>query len=431
MRLPVLLVLTLLVFAGCAAKTNTSSSTDAPANGFVDPTCDLPSTVPAAPANPRVVLNTTLGNITLEVFREQVPVTANNFLQHVRDGVFDGTKFHRIITNFMMQGGDPNSKDADPANDGQGGAGSPIEDEFHWKLRHDAKGVVSMANRGPNTGTSQFFITFAPTTHLDDKHAIFAKVVDGMAVVDRVQAEAASQSGTPRVAVVLNKATILDPAPASGGPLGLALWTPDPKNNAAGGATRFLLVASNKADRSVPVCVDFTAPDGVTVRVEPGHASFDLPAGQRHAFVVEARLGDAAPDEALIVAKLRTVGATATQELTAVRVAAGPKAGDGNSVVVDYIGLNTDGRLFDTSVKDAAERAKAAEFGSAVKGSYAPITFQLPGGAIKGFEALMRETPEGGSSAVRVAPADAYGASGTHQLAGRTLMFQLEIRDVK
>lgn len=413
--------------AGCAAKTSPPSGT----TDFVDPACNLPATIPSAPANPRVLLNTSLGNITLEVFREQVPVTANNFLGHVRDGVYDGTRFHRIISNFMMQGGDPNSRDDDPSNDGQGGAGEPIPDEFHWKLRHDRKGIVSMANRGPNTGTSQFFITFAPTPHLDDKHAIFAQVVDGMAVVDRVAAEAASQSGTPRVPVVLHKATVLDPAPATGGPLGLTLWTPDPANNAAGGTTRFLVVAGNTADRSVPVCVDFTAPSGVTVRTEAAYGAFDLPAGQRRAFLVEARFGDGAPDQADIQAKLRTVGANTTLQLQATKVPAGPLPSDGDKVVVDYIGLQVDGRLFDTSIKDAADRARAAGFAGAGRGSYQPITFELPGGAIAGFERLMRETPEGGSNAGRIAPEDAYGTSGSHQLAGRTLMFELEIRDVQ
>src|ERR1051325_10687735 len=96
------------------------------------------STGPPA-ANPLVTLQTTEGNLTIEVKRNEVPATAENFLKLVRSGFYDGTRFHRIVKDFMMQGGDPNSKDGDPTNDGQGGPGYTIPDEFHRLLRHEGK----------------------------------------------------------------------------------------------------------------------------------------------------------------------------------------------------------------------------------------------------------------------------------------------------
>src|SRR5688572_13072529 len=116
------------------------------------------------------------GDIKIELFAKQAPVTVNNFVFLARDGYFDGTTFHRVIPDFMVQGGDPTGT-------GTGGPGYRIPDEFHPELRHDGPGVLSMANAGPNTGGSQFFITHVATPWLDDRHAVFGEVVDGMEVI--------------------------------------------------------------------------------------------------------------------------------------------------------------------------------------------------------------------------------------------------------
>ena len=120
------------------------------------------------------------GTIRIRLFAEEAPQTVNNFVFLARDGYFDGTTFHRVIEGFMAQGGDPTGT-------GAGGPGYTISDEFHPDLRHDRPGILSMANAGPNTGGSQFFITHVATPWLDDRHAVFGEVVEGMDVVNAIR----------------------------------------------------------------------------------------------------------------------------------------------------------------------------------------------------------------------------------------------------
>jgi peptidyl-prolyl cis-trans isomerase B (cyclophilin B) len=121
-------------------------------------------------------LRTERGDIKVRLFAEEAPETVNNFVFLAREGYYDGTTFHRVIPDFMVQAGDPTGT-------GAGGPGYEIRDEFHPSLKHDKPGILSMANRGPNTGGSQFFITHAATPWLDGRHAIFGEVVEGMDVV--------------------------------------------------------------------------------------------------------------------------------------------------------------------------------------------------------------------------------------------------------
>jgi cyclophilin family peptidyl-prolyl cis-trans isomerase len=125
-------------------------------------------------------LVTEKGTIRIRLFSEEAPETVNNFVSLARDGYFDGTTFHRVIEGFMAQGGDPTGT-------GTGGPGYSIPDEFHPGLRHDKPGVLSMANAGPNTGGSQFFITHVATPWLDDRHAVFGEIVEGMDVVNAIR----------------------------------------------------------------------------------------------------------------------------------------------------------------------------------------------------------------------------------------------------
>ena len=128
----------------------------------------------------RATISTNRGDIVVELYPEHAPKTVNNFVVLARDGFYDGIVFHRVISNFMVQGGDPTGT-------GSGGPGYKFEDEFdNNPLRHE-RGVLSMANAGPNTNGSQFFITHTPQPHLDNRHTVFGRVVDGMDVVDAIQ----------------------------------------------------------------------------------------------------------------------------------------------------------------------------------------------------------------------------------------------------
>ena len=122
------------------------------------------------------VLDTDKGEIRLRLFADKTPKTVNNFVFLSRQGFYNGTIFHRVIKDFMAQGGDPTGT-------GRGGPGYSFADEFQPSLRHDKPGVLSMANAGPNTNGSQFFITHVPTPWLDGKHSVFGQVVDGMDVL--------------------------------------------------------------------------------------------------------------------------------------------------------------------------------------------------------------------------------------------------------
>jgi len=127
-----------------------------------------------------VVIETDKGNIELELYAQHAPKTVNNFVFLAREGFYDGISFHRVISNFMVQGGDPTGT-------GMEGPGYRFEDEIQGNpLKHE-KGALSMANAGPNTNGSQFFITHAPQPHLNGAHTVFGKVIEGQDVVDSIQ----------------------------------------------------------------------------------------------------------------------------------------------------------------------------------------------------------------------------------------------------
>ncbi len=152
----------------------------------------------------RARLETDKGTIVLDLFADKVPNTVNNFVFLARQGFYDGTFFHRVIKDFMVQGGDPTGT-------GTGGPGYKFKDEFDSSLKHDQPGRLSMANAGPNTNGSQFFITHVPTPWLDRKHSVFGQVVDGMDVVNAIPARDPSQRNAPAVKII--KVTIEESAP--------------------------------------------------------------------------------------------------------------------------------------------------------------------------------------------------------------------------
>jgi peptidyl-prolyl cis-trans isomerase A (cyclophilin A) len=167
--------------------------------------------------NVTATLHTNKGDIEVELYDERAPRTVDNFVGLATGGqewtdpesgeevegepLYDDVVFHRIINDFMIQGGDPTGT-------GRGGPGYQFDDEFHDELRHDDAGVLSMANSGPNTNGSQFFITLGPQPHLDDRHAVFGKVTDGMDVVEEIGNVETDANDRPREDVVLESVSV-------------------------------------------------------------------------------------------------------------------------------------------------------------------------------------------------------------------------------
>lgn len=147
------------------------------------------------------VIETNYGTMEIELFEDKAPITTKNFIDLAQKGFYDGLTFHRVIDGFMIQGGDPKG-------DGSGGPGYTIKDEFHLQLKHSKAGIISMANRGPDTGGSQFFITLAATPHLDGKHAVFGEIVKGMDVLKEIGKVETDAMDKPVEPVIMEKVTI-------------------------------------------------------------------------------------------------------------------------------------------------------------------------------------------------------------------------------
>jgi len=183
----VLVPAVVLAAAGCgsAAPEGCSSANEA---GAVPKSYDSPPALTIDPSNRYVAtFETERGNIIAELFTADAPNTVNNFVFLARDGFYDNSTFHRVLPGFMAQGGDPTGT-------GSGGPGYRFGDEFSPNLRHDGSGVLSMANAGPNTNGSQFFITYAATPHLDGLHSVFGKVTEGLDVLNSLTPRDPQQS---------------------------------------------------------------------------------------------------------------------------------------------------------------------------------------------------------------------------------------------
>ncbi|MCE5285241.1 MAG: peptidylprolyl isomerase [Pelosinus sp.] len=151
--------------------------------------------------NSIAVFETSKGTFKIELFEDKAPKTTKNFIDLANKGFYNNLIFHRVIDGFMIQGGDPKGT-------GMGGPGYEIPDEFSPDLKHSGPGILSMANAGPNTGGSQFFITLAATPWLDNHHSVFGKVVEGMDVVNAIGKVKTGAQDRPVEPVIMNKVTI-------------------------------------------------------------------------------------------------------------------------------------------------------------------------------------------------------------------------------
>ena len=157
------------------------------------------STPPAMQIDPKkqykAHMETDKGTMVIELFADKTPMTVNNFVFLSREGFYDGVIFHRVIGNFMAQGGDPTGT-------GRGGPGYKFGDEFDASLKHDKRGILSMANAGPATNGSQFFITHGPTPHLNGKHTVFGVVVEGLDVLMSIPERDPGNVNAPAVKII-------------------------------------------------------------------------------------------------------------------------------------------------------------------------------------------------------------------------------------
>jgi peptidyl-prolyl cis-trans isomerase A (cyclophilin A) len=224
--LAIILACTLVLAAGCSAQNNAGQSASdkkAPAEKAGDATKAAAAAKQTAAKGELklekgtyAIFDTTMGTVTARLYANRAPKTVANFVglatgtkeftdpktkEKAKRNYYDGLVFHRVIPNFMIQGGCPLSN-------GTGGPGYQFEDEFHPELKHNKPGILSMANAGPGTNGSQFFITDAPTPHLDNRHSVFGEVVDGMDVVNKIARTEKGPRDTPKTPVVMNTVTI-------------------------------------------------------------------------------------------------------------------------------------------------------------------------------------------------------------------------------
>ena len=191
-----MLCTSMLLMTGCSGSAGTPAPNGKPAPKAEN---DKPVTPPAK--NRIARFETNKGTFRIELFEDKAPITTKNFIDLATKGFYDGVIFHRVIDGFMIQGGDPTGT-------GRGGPGYRIPDEFHPDLKHDSAGILSMANAGPNTGGSQFFITLGPTPHLNNRHAVFGKVIEGLDVVKAIGKVVTNAADRPVEDVVMKKVTI-------------------------------------------------------------------------------------------------------------------------------------------------------------------------------------------------------------------------------
>lgn len=433
-----------LALAGCAepaplkdpAKNETPPGTGTGTDGGVGATsCDDADVADPGPTaeKPQVRVVTSEGAFTVELEREKAPVTVNNFLDLACSGSYDGTLFHRVIgpaktppDGFMIQGGDPNSRDADPSNDGGGGPGYVIPDEFNPTLRHEGPGILSMANAGPNTGGSQFFVTLASTRYLDDRHSVFGKVVEGMEVVRAIGSVQTNEDDRPLSPVSVTRVEVLEATPYTAEHALQVVPLVPVKKAEAGRAVRFAVVVQNDGNVRENVNVTATAPPGWTVSSEEGVVN----AGTGRVFFVSVTPGAEATGANAVGIKASSPAAQGEGSVRVDIATLGAQVGQGDQVTANYAGVLADGRLFDTSMAAVGGNADLVPFGFTPKPSYQSFPFTVGSGVIQGFTDLAVTAKEGETVTGYIPAAKAYGERGQHRLAGRDLVFELEILKV-
>lgn len=191
LRSIILCVVLAIAMAGCGSQSEPANPTPSYSKNATEKEKEKGTQMSTDQAGGSVAtINTNHGSIRIQLFPSEAPKTVDNFVKLSKDGFYDGVIFHRVIPNFMIQGGDPTGT-------GMGGPGYQFEDEFHPSLVFDSAGYLAMANSGPNTNGSQFFITTVPTPHLNGAHTIFGRVLEGQDVADAISNLATGAGNKP------------------------------------------------------------------------------------------------------------------------------------------------------------------------------------------------------------------------------------------
>lgn len=320
---------------------------------------------------------TTLGEIYVQLEFEKVPMTVGNFValaegkmpnsgKELGTPFYNGTVFHRVIPNFMIQGGDPQGT-------GMGGPNYKFPDEFHPDLRHEGAGILSMANSGPGTNGSQFFITHTATPHLDNRHSVFGKVVSGQDIVVAIGNVDKGAQDRPNTDVVLQKVTIIRKGAAA---------------EAFDGMVAFNAVQEKSKKEA-----------------------------EAKAKALEADL-----------AKYKKMGTTTESGLIYIveKKGNGPKPLESQTVLMNYAGYFLDGKLFDTSIKEVAEKNDMLDPNRPYEPF--PVTFGSQARVIEGWKEAMKYMRVGTKLKVIIPPALAYGDRQMGPIpANSTLVFDMEM----
>ncbi|MGB1696805.1 MAG: peptidylprolyl isomerase [Thermoplasmatota archaeon] len=394
-----------MALAGC---TNNEAGTD---ELWTKAECTVDRPLPK-----EATMQTNMGDIRLSLHEYRAPITVANFVDLAESGYYDGVPFHRIIDDFMMQGG-------------QGAPGvENIPDEIVPTLHHEAKGTLSMANAGPNTGSSQFFVTFGETAWLNGKHTVFGRTVEGFDVLDAVNANAKTSSPEE---VVMETVAIRQPTADEITEDPFSFWTP---NTALAGETgrafEFITTLRNDGPVAVPYCLEAQSEEGLVAVVEAERTSGYIAPGEQLSILVQVQK-EAATGGFDLVAK--TIGTESRTSFSVADATYGKAAEDGLTIEFDVVGVTDDGRLFWTTLEDAALGAVARdstfEGSFQMQPSYGPVAFQLSyPGLVKGFydAALGLQEHESGASRFHWDLGyGEYNSNNRHALASQYLVFEI------
>jgi peptidyl-prolyl cis-trans isomerase A (cyclophilin A) len=384
---------------------------------------------------PRAYVATSKGTFVIELAQEEAPRLVDAFLNLTAHSFYDGTRFHRLVRDSFIQGGDPNSRTEDRSGWGFGGPGYALPDEFNAALRHDAPGTVSMATPGIDAVGSQFFVTLGPAPSLDDRFPVIGYVVAGMDVVRAIGAGAivgGGADGQPVDPVTIAHITVVPPDTSGQVRRGVDAAAALPSRVVPPGLnSTAVVVVRNTGNARDTVQLTAAALPGWQVRFDP--PSVALPARGSWAVLVTVvpPVGATQGDVRILARSLAEPAALAAANLTFRVQALGPPPRAGERSRADYAGFLADGRLFDTDVASVASDPALPHMSSVfrARSSYAPYDFTPGSGVVDAFTWLAERTPIGASEAGSFPASMGYtqGDRGNNPLLQRGLVFDLRL----